>query len=155
MLRVLTFVLAMLAAASSWANALTPDDQQRFGNFLRKAQAVRQEVAAAMDAQASSACLLELGTANAFLDDLTSLYALVATDVAMVDQRDEMIVQYYLKEEIRAFRGISDEQENLINQSLSGGCASSEALAASGQDLLRLLDDASSLVEGIDRKLGR
>jgi hypothetical protein len=148
MLRVMTFVLAMLAATyNCWANALTPEDQQRFENFLRKAQTVRQDVAAS-----AGSCLLE--PTNAFLDDMTSLYALVAIDVAMVDQRDEMMVQYYLQDEIRAFRGIIDDQEQLINQSL-GVCASSEAVAAKGQDLLRLLDDASSLVEGISRKLGR
>jgi hypothetical protein len=36
MLRAMTFVLAMLAGTSSWANVLVDDDQERVANFLKR-----------------------------------------------------------------------------------------------------------------------
>jgi hypothetical protein len=159
MLRVLTFVLATLAATSCWSNALTRADKERLQDLHGKVATFTQGLGAGARAiQASSPegeCMQALvHTTSRFLGEVDKLDDLVAIDVEMIDQRDEAVVLGYLQIEIKVFpNGIAINRREI--NAIMGQCTSNGLLAAEAQELLRLHNDAASFVEGVSRKLGR
>jgi hypothetical protein len=162
MLRGIIVAIAMLAATSAQANALTPEDQQRVGGLVQKASTFSDDLNAAGRAAFAAGgitplettCLLSLrDNAALFFSTMNSLYVLVAIDVAVIDRRDETAVLGYLQKEIRASPSVFGALRQETNAGL-GTCASNGVVAARGQEFLRLLDDASSLIQWISKRQG-
>jgi hypothetical protein len=82
------------------------------------------------------------------------LWQLVAIDVRMADGGDEAVVPFFLQGEIRNISQMIATGRQTTNSTM-GACASNGVVVAKGQDLLRLYDEAASLVEGLSKKLGR
>jgi hypothetical protein len=131
MLRGLIVAIAMLAATSAQANALTPEDQQRFGSLVQKAftfsddlnAAGRAAFAAGGITPLETTCLLSLrGNAALFFSTMNSLYVLVAIDVAVIDRRDEAAVLGYLQKEIRASPSVFGALRHETNAGLGHVC---------------------------------
>jgi hypothetical protein len=98
MLRVLTFMLATLAATSCWANALTQGDWMRLQNIYGKAATFAHELGAvARGSSLPGQCVQALvNTTSRFLGEMDKLNELVAIDVDMIDERDEAVLPRYL-----------------------------------------------------------
>jgi hypothetical protein len=157
MLRVLTFMVATLAATNCWANALTSGDLMRLQDIYGKASTFARELGAVARARASSPggqCVQVLvNTTSRFLGELDKLYDLVAIDVEMIDQRDEAVVLRYLQTEIKVNpNGIAINRRQI--DAIMGQCGSDGVVAAKCQELLRLQDDGASFIEAVSRKLG-
>jgi hypothetical protein len=154
-LRVLTFMLATLAATSCWANALTQGDWMRLEDIYGKTATFAQELGAVARASSPPAeCVQVLvNTTSRFLGEMDKLNDLVAIDVGMIDQRDEAVVLRYLQTEIKRLpNGIAIDRREI--NAIMSQCGSNGVVAAECQELLRLHDAAASFVDGVSRKLG-
>ena len=153
----LVLVLALLAATSSRANILTRDDIQRFEDFGKKEISVAHDIADVERSTVASVkeCLIDLlSELNEVHEMISPVYDLVALDVEMVDPSDERAVIKYLRLEIDSFlRDVASDREHI--NGIVGECSSSEAVAAKAQKILRLFDEATSLVGAISKKIGR
>jgi hypothetical protein len=141
----------------SWANALTPDDVNSVLGIHDKVIYFGRDLHAVIDAapQGARVCLAHLlDIATQLLGELTSLSNFMRIEVQMRAPADDLVVLEVLRSDIQDRSEYIAALRHGINGTI-GSCASIGAVAAEGQKLLLLMDEASSLIEGIGRKVGR
>jgi hypothetical protein len=154
MLQAPTLALALLVTAAS-ANTLTDADVQGFRAFDEKAATMLQEI---RDARMSSGlrpgeCLQSLANQ---LTLVVSEFKFVET-LAQVEQGSlagDTQAKAALLLRADKFLSFLPQDRKAINTTMQY-CAGNAVVAAKGQQVLRLCDEAGALVGAIGRKLGR
>jgi hypothetical protein len=154
MLQAPTLGLALLVTAAS-ANILTDADVQGFLAFDGKAATVLQEI---RDARTSSGLL-----PGVCLQNLANQLSLVVSEfkfvetLAQLEQEspaDDTQAKAALLLRADKFLSLLPQDRKAISTAMRS-CAGNGVVAAKGQQILRLCDDASALVGAISKKLGR
>ena len=156
MLRVLAFGVALLATAAS-ANTLTDADVQGFYAFDQKVTTMLQDIDAARASSGlpPSECLQDLANQLTFVISEFKFVEAMA-ELEQGSPADDTQVKATLLLRADKFLSLLAQDRKAISTTMGlPSCAGNRVVAAKGQAILRLSDEAGALVGAISKKLGR